>query len=771
MLDNNNGNVSYGVANGTSCKLVSLAWDDKEKEDEILALVSKNKHSAILELPYPPDHIIVSITAKPGTSWPRHLNLAPSNSDCIHIPIGLVSRIDDKSCVRLSKGLKLMYYKHAVDLAFAMSVWKGQGSTFPFVLALLEMSPGERRLTFEMLYVMFSRVQESGKFRCLPLTKAFNENILYNLRPSIGATRWRMDIGEDGLWRPNVMGKVKTSGKRFVKNPTCPVSRNKDTASFKQKPQLPKLPPVDIIKSEIQIPQQPPMDGIKSKTPTKTSHCLIGEAPKKDVLHFPNAAQSMLVQQQRMDGPNNERQLFSRKRNVYVADLDCLQNETWLYEHVIMMFLDFEHQHHENILLLDFEMYNCWLQRTLQLGVSYDHLDVMSEFVVFNTQIYQFVMWIIPIHENNHYQLLIITNPRWPSRQFFVLDSMKGHSQVVRNEHHLKGFLKCLLQVCSFLLLDETEDINITNLSIVYPKLHQQPNSYDCGVYTILNGIFAMKNCHQLLEHNQCTPLDLTRWYTDKTARDYRLQLRTVSLQQIHQSHLQQTMCIETLPVVTSVDHGPNPTQIEDCGTPWKYIHGDVINYFFKLMMEKYPHIRAQPTYFFQQLSDATDWNAYLQNRTIGNRCRNHELFMRCLQNRESTTIVPMGANNHWTILVKRFVGDMWKLQFADSITSNNFSSFTTTKKIFLNTPVCLNDEPVAWQNIHLQPQVEYECGARMCVAAVFLSFVDNNELSQKIRCFNQIQNLSQKCRDMVKSICINKTFSIPSWLQNVVSS
>ena len=62
---------------------------------------------------------------------------------------------------------------------------------------------------------------------------------------------------------------------------------------------------------------------------------------------------------------------------------------------------------------------------------------------------------------------------------------------------------------------------------------------------------------------------------------------------------------------------------------------------------------------------------------------------MRCLQNRESTTIVPMGANNHWTILVKRFVDDMWKLQFADSITSNNFSSFMTTKKIFLNTPVC----------------------------------------------------------------------------------
>jgi len=28
ILDNGNGNVSYGVANGTSCKMVALAWDD-----------------------------------------------------------------------------------------------------------------------------------------------------------------------------------------------------------------------------------------------------------------------------------------------------------------------------------------------------------------------------------------------------------------------------------------------------------------------------------------------------------------------------------------------------------------------------------------------------------------------------------------------------------------------------------------------------------------------------------------------------------------------
>ena len=73
------------------------------------------------------------------------------------------------------------------------------------------------------------------------------------------------------------------------------------------------------------------MGFIKNKYNLKNSWVYKTIKPKKEVLHFPNAAQSMLVQQQRMDGPNNERQLFSRKRNVYVADLDCLQNETWLY--------------------------------------------------------------------------------------------------------------------------------------------------------------------------------------------------------------------------------------------------------------------------------------------------------------------------------------------------------------------------------------------------------------------------------------------------------
>jgi hypothetical protein len=208
ILDNGNGNVDYGIANGTACRMVSLAWDDPEKERYILDHLKRNKVTVgLIMLPFPPDYFIVSISPRPNTKWPDHLNLA-STSDAIHIPVGLISRVDPKrhSC-RLSKGVRVTYHKHAVDLAFAMSIWKAQGGTFQFIIGLLESSPGSLSLTYEGAYVMHSRVRESARFRCFPLSKFFNINCLLKLRPKILATKWRMDIGEDGMWRARETSK------------------------------------------------------------------------------------------------------------------------------------------------------------------------------------------------------------------------------------------------------------------------------------------------------------------------------------------------------------------------------------------------------------------------------------------------------------------------------------------------------------------------------------------------------------------------------------
>ncbi len=98
----------------------------------------------------------------------------------------------------------MTYYAHAVDLAFAVTVWKCQGGTFDYIIALLEHTPGSPTLTFEKLYVMFTRVKRACRFRCLPLSPAFNEAKLYHLCPKILATKWRMDIDGSGYWKPHV---------------------------------------------------------------------------------------------------------------------------------------------------------------------------------------------------------------------------------------------------------------------------------------------------------------------------------------------------------------------------------------------------------------------------------------------------------------------------------------------------------------------------------------------------------------------------------------
>jgi hypothetical protein len=114
----------------------------------------------VIDLPKPPDHIIVDINQIKGIKWPHHLNLLPK-SYMIQIPIGLTSQ-----CKKKKNGTQesVTYFAHAVDLAFAITVWKCQGGTFDYIIALLEQTPGSPNLTFDNLYVMFTRVKKASKF-------------------------------------------------------------------------------------------------------------------------------------------------------------------------------------------------------------------------------------------------------------------------------------------------------------------------------------------------------------------------------------------------------------------------------------------------------------------------------------------------------------------------------------------------------------------------------------------------------------------------------
>ncbi len=82
MLDNAHGNEYFGVANGTARTMHSLAWDDTEDKEDAHNAIITSTPGQVIDLPKPPDHIIVDIKPVKGIKWPKALKLS-TNSNMI----------------------------------------------------------------------------------------------------------------------------------------------------------------------------------------------------------------------------------------------------------------------------------------------------------------------------------------------------------------------------------------------------------------------------------------------------------------------------------------------------------------------------------------------------------------------------------------------------------------------------------------------------------------------------------------------------------------
>ena len=52
----------------------SLAWDNPDDEKDACIAIAKGEPGQVIDLPTPPDHIIVDIKPKQNIQWPQHLN-------------------------------------------------------------------------------------------------------------------------------------------------------------------------------------------------------------------------------------------------------------------------------------------------------------------------------------------------------------------------------------------------------------------------------------------------------------------------------------------------------------------------------------------------------------------------------------------------------------------------------------------------------------------------------------------------------------------------
>jgi hypothetical protein len=210
ILDNSNGNVDIGVANGTNCWYESLGWENPEKTAAVMQLIiqASSERRTQITLDEPPDFINVVLADCNGKpldpkEWEPDINLDKTKSKVV-IPIGFMTNNSKNSIMIKGNGgspLTIHYRQHAVDLAMVLTIWKSQGSTLDRVILHLEGSRNARQWKFEHLYVAISRVRSIEKIRCLPLSALFNRNKLLLLRPNLFTTKWRMSIDDQGRFK------------------------------------------------------------------------------------------------------------------------------------------------------------------------------------------------------------------------------------------------------------------------------------------------------------------------------------------------------------------------------------------------------------------------------------------------------------------------------------------------------------------------------------------------------------------------------------------
>ena len=210
-----NENVSCGVTNGTSCVMHSLHWLNAEQARAAITKAAAAGPGDLVEVD-PPDIFFVELTPhKCQHFWKRRLarfpferNMCPpctvgpdkGKKNKIVLGVGKIAAGNEPNWAhaKFGKGTSLVFNfrMHSVMPAISMTAWKTQGQSFPRALMDIckSFNAQERWFTWELVYVMITRVSNHSNIRLMPATQAQLAVLLkevMNMRPSFFATRFR----------------------------------------------------------------------------------------------------------------------------------------------------------------------------------------------------------------------------------------------------------------------------------------------------------------------------------------------------------------------------------------------------------------------------------------------------------------------------------------------------------------------------------------------------------------------------------------------------
>jgi hypothetical protein len=166
-----------------------------------------------------------------------------------------------------------------------------------------------------------------------------------------------------------------------------------------------------------------------------------------------------------------------------------------------------------------------------------------------------------------------------------------------------------------------------------------------------------------------------------------------------------------------------------------------VVSYFFKIFADSFSNILFTE-FLFDFVKRDGGWKYFVQSsRKEGH----YTIFFEQLSHRKSICIVPICCYTHWTLLVRRFIGNSWKILFIDSISNGSDQRFRNWKALFFDE-VHFSGE---WIKVKFFQQSELECGARVCLHGVCFA-LSKKKNADIINDLSRFKDLSVRSRLMV---------------------
>ena len=186
------------------------------------------------------------------------------------------------------------------------------------------------------------------------------------------------------------------------------------------------------------------------------------------------------------------------------------------------------------------------------------------------------------------------------------------------------------------------------------------------------------------------------------------------------------------------------------------------VSYFFKVFANRFGNILFTE-FLFDFVKRDGGWKHFVAS---SRRERHYTQFFEQLLQPKSICIIPICSDTHWTILVRRYIGNSWKILFIDSIINGSDKRFKDWQALFFDEDLFSGE----WIKVKILPQRELECGARACVHGVCFALARKKN-ADIIGDLSRFKDLSVRSRLMVSTICRDGVWSHQGWLSRIIGT